>query len=417
MIRTFFLILFASLVLQASGQLTLEGCRQKAQDHYPLARQYKLIELSESYSLANAAKGNLPQISLSGKASYQSDVTQIPFDIPELSIKGLPKDQYQIMLEVKQNLWDGGHIRSQKQQTKATSQEAKSQLDVNMYALNERVNQVYFGILLLDEQLEQNTLLNEELQRNLKNVMAYRDNGIANDADVDAVQVEILNTQQHRVSLESNRVAYLRMLALLIGENLATDTRLVKPIVPQGNSSDVINRPELSLYTAQENSINVKEQALKTGYRPQLGLFAQGAYGNPGLNMLKNSFEPYYIVGARLSWNFGSLYTLKNDKRKFTTERQRIQSNRDLFLFNTHLQLAEQQGVISALQKQMKTDNEIIRLRTNIRKSAEAKVANGTLTVTEMLRELTNENLARQNKALHEIQLLMDMYQQKHLTN
>lgn len=133
--------------------------------------------------------------------------------------------------------------------------------------------------------------------------------------------------------------------------------------------------------------------------------------------MLKNSFEPYYIVGARLSWNFGSLYTLKNDKRKFTTERQRIQSNRDLFLFNTHLQLAEQQGVITALQKQMKTDNEIIRLRTNIRKSAEAKVANGTLTVTEMLRELTNENLARQNKALHEIQLLMDMYQQKHLTN
>lgn len=150
----------------------------------------------------------------------------------------------------------------------------------------------------------------------------------------------------------------------------------------------MINRPELSLYTAQENSINVKEQALKTGYRPQLGLFAQGAYGNPGLNMLKNSFEPYYIVGARLSWNFGSLYTLKNDKRKFTTERQRIQSNRDLFLFNTHLQLAEQQGVITALQKQMKTDNETSASH-HIRKSAEAKVANGTLTVTEMLRELT----------------------------
>lgn len=222
-----------------------------------------------------------------------------------------------------------------------------------MYALNERVNQVYFGILLLDEQLEQNTLLNEELQRNLKNVMAYRDNGIANDADVDAVQVEILNTQQQRVSLESNRVAYLRMLALLIGENLATDTRLVKPIVPQGNSSDVINRPELSLYTAQENSINVKEQALKTGYRPQLGLFAQGAYGNPGLNMLKNSFEPYYIVGARLSWNFlvMPVHLEKSTSSKFTTESTtHPKFNRDLFLFNTHLQLAEQQGVITALQ-------------------------------------------------------------------
>lgn len=417
MTRTFFLILFSCLVLHASGQLTLEGCRQKAQKHCPLARQYKLIELSESYTLAHAAKGNLPQVSLSGKASYQSDVTQIPFNIPELSIKGLPKDQYQIMLEVKQNLWDGGYIRSRQQQAKASSQEAESQLDVSMYALNERVNQVYFSILLLDEQLEQNTLLNEELQRNLKNVIAYRDNGIANDADVDAVQVEILNTRQQRVGLESNRTTYLRMLALLIGEELPTGAQLVKPTIPPGNDSSPINRPELSLYAAQENSIDVKEQSLKIGYRPQFGLFAQGAYGNPGLNMLKNSFEPYYIVGARLSWNFGSLYTLKNDKRKFTTERQRIQSNRDLFLFNTQLQLAEQQGAISALQKQMQTDNEIIRLRTNIRKSAEAKVANGTLTVTEMLRELTNENLARQNKALHEIQLLMDLYQQKHLTN
>ena len=306
MTRTFFLILFSCLVLHASGQLTLEGCRQKAQKHYPLARQYKLIELSESYTLAHAAKGNLPQVSLSGKASYQSDVTQIPFNIPELSIKGLPKDQYQIMLEVKQNLWDGGYIRSRQQQAKASSQEAESQLDVSMYALNERVNQVYFSILLLDEQLEQNTLLNEELQRNLKNVIAYRDNGIANDADVDAVQVEILNTRQQRVGLESNRTTYLRMLALLIGEELPTGAQLVKPTIPPGNDSSPINRPELSLYAAQENSIDVKEQSLKIGYRPQFGLFAQGAYGNPGLNMLKNSFEPYYIVGARLSWNFGN---------------------------------------------------------------------------------------------------------------
>ena len=408
---------FLLYVAGAYAQITLEECQRKTQDNYPLVHQYGLVEKTKEYNLENAAKGYLPQLALSAKASYQSDVTQIPFNIPELSIKGLPKDQYQIMLEVKQNLWDGGYIRSRQQQAKASSQEAESQLDVSMYALNERVNQVYFSILLLDEQLEQNTLLNEELQRNLKNVIAYRDNGIANDADVDAVQVEILNTRQQRVGLESNRTTYLRMLALLIGEELPTGAQLVKPTIPPGNDSSPINRPELSLYAAQENSIDVKEQSLKIGYRPQFGLFAQGAYGNPGLNMLKNSFEPYYIVGARLSWNFGSLYTLKNDKRKFTTERQRIQSNRDLFLFNTQLQLAEQQGAISALQKQMQTDNEIIRLRTNIRKSAEAKVANGTLTVTEMLRELTNENLARQNKALHEIQLLMDLYQQKHLTN
>ncbi|WP_294139662.1 TolC family protein [uncultured Sanguibacteroides sp.] len=417
MIRSFFLILFICLCTHTFGQLTLDSCRQKAHANYPLVRQYKLIELSENYSLANAAKGNLPQISLSGKASYQSDVTTLPVQLSGLSLKTLPKDQYQIMLEVKQNVWDGGHIHYQKQQIKASSDEAERQLDVNMYALNERVNQVYFGILLLDEQLLQNALLQEELERNLQNIIAYRDNGIANDADVDAVQVEILNTRQQRIGLETNRIAYLRMLSLLTGEELAADTKISKPDIPQYPLPLTINRPELLFYTAQEHHLNVKEQSLRTGYHPQFSLFAQGAYGNPGLNMLKNAFEPYYIVGARLSWNFGSLYTLRNDKRKLETERQQIQSNRDLFLFNTRMQLAEQEGAITTLRKQMETDNEIIRLRVNIRKSAEAKVANGTLTVTEMLRELTNESLAKQNKALHEIQLLMDIYQQKHLTN
>ncbi|WP_303179655.1 TolC family protein [uncultured Butyricimonas sp.] len=417
MIRVFFLALFVGWGTNVFGQLTLDECRRKAQVNYPLARQYKLIELSENYSLANVAKGNLPQVTLSGKVSYQSDVTELPVDLPGVSIKSLPKDQYQIMVEVKQNIWDGGLIHHRKRQTEASSNEAKSQLDVSMYDLNERVNQVYFAILLLDEQLEQNTLLNEDLQRNLKNIMAYRDNGIANNADVDAVQVEILDNRQRRAGLEASRKAYTRMLSLLIGEELTTGTRLVKPGTPALDTSGRINRPELRLYEAQEYTLDVRRQSLKTGYHPRLGLFAQGAYGNPGLDMLKNSFEPYYIVGARLSWNFGSLYTLKNDKRKLDTERQQVQSNRDLFLFNTRLQVAEEDGNISALRQQMKDDNEIIRLRTNIREAAEAKVANGTLTVTEMLRELTNESMARRNKALHEIQLLMDMYRQKHLVN
>lgn len=417
MIRTLFLALFVGLGIPAFAQLTLDECRQKAQTNYPLARQYKLIELSESYSLANVAKGNLPQLSLSGKASYQSDVTKLPIDLPDLPFKALSKDQYQVMVELKQNIWDGGRIHNQKRQTEASSKEAERQLDVNMYALNERVNQVYFGILLLDEQLAQNTLLNEDLQRNLKNISAYRANGIANDADVDAVQVEILNNRQQRIALESSRKAYVRMLSLLIGEELTTSMRLAKPAVPGQGDPEAIKRPELQWYEAQEYTLDVRRQTLKTGYQPQFSFFAQGAYGNPGLNMLKNSFEPYYVVGARLSWNFGSLYTLKNDRRKLDTERQQIQSNRDLFLFNTRLQLAEQDGHISTLQQQMKDDDEIIRLRTNIRKAAEAKVANGTLTVTEMLRELTNESLARQNKALHEIQLLVDLYQQKHLIN
>ena len=390
MIRTFLLLLLMTgMILPASAQLTLEECQRKAQDNYPLVTQYQLIRLSEEYSLANAAKGNLPQISLSGKVSYQSDATTLPFEVPGVSFRGMPKDQYQVMVEVRQNLWDGGIIRNRKKQIS----------------------------VLLDEQLTQNTLYNKELERNLKAVCFYRDNGLANEADVDAVQVEILQSHQQRISLENNRRAYIRMLSLLTGEQLEESVHLTRPDTPVLTESLQIRRPELALYNARQYQLNVREQALKAGIRPQLSLFAQGAYGNPGLNMLKDAFEPSYLVGARLSWNFGSLYTLRNDRRQLDNERLKIESNRNLFLFNTRIQLTQQDETVRTLREQMKKDDEIIRLRTHIRQAAESKVANGTLSVTEMLRELTRENLARQDKALHEIQLLLTYYQLQHLTN
>ena len=393
--RILFFIMFFTVAISTRAQVTLDECRHAAQENYPLVRQYNLIQLAEQYNLSNASKGNLPQINISGKASYQSDATTFPIDIPEIGIKGLPKDQYQALIEVQQ----------------------KYQLDVSMYALNEQVNQVFFGILLLNEQLHQNALLHDNLQRNLKNIEAYRNNGIANDADVDAVKVEILNTKQQRIQLSENRKAYLRMLSLLTGKQMNEQIQLVVPDMEDEISCDIINRPELWLYESQKQTVDIRRHALRAGYMPKFGLFAQGGYGNPGLDMLKDKFTAYYIIGARLTWNFGSLYTLKNDKQKLDTQRQQIESNRNLFLFNTHLKLAEQDGKINTLQQQMKEDDEIIRLRTNIRQAAEAKVANGTLTVTEMLREVTAESLARQTQALHKIELLMNIYQKKHLTN
>lgn len=416
MIRTFLLLCAWSLSVISQAQITLESCKQQARENYPLVRQYDLIQLSEQYTLSNVAKGNLPQISVSGKISYQSEATTFPFEIPGLGIKGLPKDQYQALIEIKQNIWDGGKIRNQKAQVKAEAEEHERQLDTSLYALEERVNQVFFGILLLDEQLAQNLLLEEELARNQKTVEAYRINGTANDADVDAVKVEILQTKQQRIQLENNRMAYLRMLSLLTGKELPAQTRLVRPAPVATNASE-FNHPELRWYEAQEQTVAVQRKGLQTGYLPAFSLFAQGAYGNPGLDILKDKFRAYYLVGARFTWNFGSLYTLKNDRKKLDNQLQKIQSERDLFLFHTHLQLAEEDGTIQTLRQQMKEDEEIIRLRKNIRLSAEAKVANGTLSVSDLLKEITAENLARQAKVLHEIQLLMHLHRRKHLTN
>ena len=401
----------------AFAQLTLEQCRQDAQANYPLVRQYRLIEMSEEYSLSNAAKGNLPQISLGGKATYQSDATTLPFEVPDIDFHGVSKDQYQVTVEISQNIWDGGEIKNRKKQTEAATDEALKQTDVSMYALNERVNQVFFGILLIDEQLKQNRLLSDDLERNLRNVTAYRDNGIANDADIDAVKVEILQTDQQRIKLNNSRKAYLQMLAMLTGKELENDTQLAVPETPELNAGELINRPELALYAAQGHTIDVERQRLRTGFMPKFSLFAQGGYGNPGLNMLEDKFSPYYIVGARMNWNFGSLYTLKDDKRKLETRRKQIANDRELFLFNTRLKLTEEKGNIATLQRQMESDEEIVKLRTNIRKASEAKVANGTMSVTDMLRELTRESLAKQDLAVRKIELLKAQYELKHLTN
>lgn len=415
--RTVFFFTLSLAAMLAHAQLTLEECQRRAQDNYPLVRQYGLIEKARGYDLSNAGKGYLPQFSLSGKATYQSDITRLPVEIPNLDIEPVPKDQYQVMLEVQQVLWDGGDIRSRKRLTRAASEVELEKQHVDMYALTDRVNQLFFGILLLDEQLKLNSLLQEDLGRTHKQVADYIANGIATLSDLDAVSVEQLNTRQHRVELETTRRAYLSMLAVFTGKDLSSETVLLKPAAEENIDRQMNNRPELRWYDAQGEQLHQQEAALNTRLMPRFGLFVQGAYGNPGLNMLKDEFNAYYMAGVRMSWNFGSLYTLKNDRRRIDNTRQQIETGRDVFLFNIRLQATQQDAGIVSMRRQMADDDEIIRLRGNIRRAAEAKVQNGTMTVTDMLREITNESMARQTKALHEVQLLMNIWQLKYTLN
>ena len=414
--RMFFSFSFLLFVSGINAQITLEECQRKTQENYPLVHQYGLVEKTKEYNLENAAKGYLPQFALSAKASYQSEVTEIPVKLPGVDLKGLPKDQYQVMLELQQKIWDGGGIRTQKKQTTAEAEIEKEKLNVDMYALNSRVNDLYFGILLLDEQLKQNALLQDELERNYRQITAYVENGIANQADLDAVAVEQLNARQTESELRVNRKAYAEVLGLLTGRKGIDAERLVKPSVTV-EPLEENRRPELSLYESQRQQLSVQEKGLTARYMPKLGVFAQGAYGDPGLNMLKGGFEPYYIAGVRLSWNISDLYTRKNDKRLLAASRDDIDVQEAVFRLNNRMETAQQWRTVEKIDTLMKNDDELIRLRTNIRKSAEAKVANGTLTVTEMLREVTAEDQAKQTKALHEIQRLQALYDIKYTMN
>lgn len=415
-----FLLLFVltmAYTVSVPAQIRIADCQERARENYPLIKKYGLIEQAEKYTLSNAQKGYLPQIQANAKATYQSEVTKVPISFPGLDIPTQKKDQYSAVVEANQALWDGGVIQARKRIAKADSEMEKQQLEVELYAVEERVNQLFFGILLFDSRLMQNQILIDELERSYKRVADYMKNGIANQADLDAVKVEQLNARQTRTQLQSTRAAYVEMLSIMTGESFGTEAVFVKPELALPNITTDLNRPELQFFEAQTHFFDAQRELIKSAYMPKLGLFIQGGYGRPALNMLSDKFEAFYVGGIRMTWNFGSLYTKKNDFQKIEINKKTVDVQRDLFLYNIRLKESAENRDIQRIIDLMKDDKEIISLRENIRKSAEAKVANGTITVTDLLQEISREDMAHQTKATHEIDLLIAIYNLKNTKN
>jgi len=419
-------LFFAALIwlnssLVSSQVITLDEIQKKAESNYPAVAQYGIIEKTKNFSISNANRTFLPQGTLSAQATWQSDVTRIDIDLPEgmppLEIPVPDQDQYRLVAELSQLIWDGGNVSAQKKSLKANAELEKKQLETEIYALRERVNNLYFGILLMKGNLQQQEILESELQRNYKNVQTYVQNGVANEADLSAVKVEQLKAGQQRIQLESTLDAYVRMLSVLAGESLDKNMTFTKPDPDIEQISSIINRPELKMFDAQEGAIESQRSLLKARNMPKLGAFAQGGYGKPGLNMFDTDFSPYFSGGIRLTWNFSNLYTLNNDKKKIDLQRQKVNTQRETFLYNLNTQIPQQQMEIEKYRKTMTDDNEIIRHQTLIREAAEVKVENGTLTVSDLMKEINAEEAAKQAKRLHEIQYLMSIYSLKHTTN
>ena len=402
--------------VEGMAQVTLEQCKAWARDNYPVIKQYDLVRQGRRLTVENAAKAWLPQVGVSGTASYQSDVTTIPVDIPGVDIPTIGKDQYDVNLTVNQQVYDGGAAASAKRTAEAQGDVEGERVSVAMYDVNRRVDGLFFGVLVLDEQIAQVRILKDDLRLSLASVEAMVKGGVANQADVDAVMVEQVKAHQRETSLLTQRATYLKMLSTFTGKDISEGDSLVKPASPVVRNG-ANSRPELALYAAQDRLLDVRLKSLDVGLRPRVGLFARGGYGNPGLNMLKDDFDAYYKVGVTLSWNFGSLYTRANDRRKIEAERLTVQSERDAFLFDIRLQTELKNGAVGSLRKQIEQDDEIIKLRKRIREKAELRVANGTETVNEMLRDINAVSDAQLVKRLHEIQLLQEMYEIKHLNN
>ena len=410
----------------AGDQLTLEECQQLAQENYPLLKRYNLIQQTTEYSLQNINRGYLPQLVFSGQATYQSDVATLPELLTNLlaqngyAVKGLDKDQYRIALDLNQIIWDGGNLKAQKENVTAQGEIQTKQTDVDMYNIRERINNLYFGILLIEDKIRLNQDLQTLLQSNCDKLESMRQNGTAMQADVNAIRAEYLKTNQQLTELTSMRQSFQQMLTLFIGKQVTANTTLLKPNATLPISLENL-RPELQMFDAQLQQTEAQRRLLNSGVRPRLSLFAQGFYGYPGYNMFEDMFNHDFslngLVGVRLSWNISKLYTHKNDKRKLVLAQNQIENAREVFLFNNQLQSTQEQEAIVRYRKLMSEDDEIIRLRTSVRQAAEAKLKHGVIDVNNLLQEITRENQARTNQSSHEIEMLKHIYELRHTVN
>lgn len=397
-----------SLGLVCSAQ-TLDECVGMAYSNYPQIKEYGLIEMSRSYDIRNASLAWLPQLSISGKASWQSTVVEMPFDIPGFEFN-IPHDQYGLVADVSQQIWDGGASSVKIQLARAGADVKSRQLDVNLYSIRSQVQNTYLGAVLIDKQLELNDVLHSRLERSLGEVRAMLEAGVACESDVDQVQVSILSCEQQKSALMTDRKAYLRMLSLLTGSDLS-DARLSEPSVDVIELTDApVYRPELALYDAQSRQIDVQRQQLNTSISPKLNLSLQGGYGRPGLNMLLGEFDPYFVAGLKLQWNIASLYTLGNDKKKLALESQRVQMARESFLRNNSIDAVQKMSAIEKAADVLARDEQIISLRERIAVTAEQQYKQGVVKMNDYLSHLDEEFNARLDRNVHQIQYTMAVY-------
>ena len=418
------IISFALIMMATAIQAqTLEECQLAAEKNYPMIKQYDLISQTTQLTVRNIQKGWLPQIAIAAQATYQSDVTSWPesmkatFQQFGINMKGLSKDQYKIGIDLQQTIYDGGTISSMRSIARQEEKVQKAQVETNLYQVRKRVNEMYFSLLLLNEQIKLNDDVKTLLLSSEKKLASMLKGGTIATSDFENIRAERLSVEQQNESLKSQQQMLQHLLSTFCGIKVSN---IQKP-APFETTISTNKRPEMLLFDNQLQLSSIKEKALNSQVRPKLGIFAQGFYAYPGLNMFEDMMNRKWslngMVGVKLSWNVGALYSLKNDKAQLRLQREMTENAREIFLFNNQLEEIQQNENIKRYHTMKQADNEIIMLRTNIRKAAESKLSHGIIDINNLLREINNENAAKIQQTIHDIEMLKEMYNLKYTNN
>lgn len=398
--------------------LTLDRVQELAYENYPSIKRFGIIEKNKELALLKADWDYLPSIVLGARTSYQTEIVEFPQQMIAMGGDQLSKDQYQVFADINQVIWDGGNARLNRQVAKQDALVQQTQLEVELYAIKSRINDLYFGYLLIEEAINQSDLHRERLDINFKMLEASFEKGIVSRVDLDQLRVSILELEQKKIELIAAKDIYIKSISLFVGYDI-DGLELRKPMNQSLVTTALVERrPEFVLFKAQRNLADSKIKQVDVRKVPKLSFFMQGAYGRPGYDMLDNSFRPYAILGFKMSWSISNFFYSKRVKGLLNYDATKnIDIAKELFLFNLNQQISRESADITKLRELIKKDEEMLAIRKSIRKSSEERVFRGLITVTDMLNDINSENQVSLNKIIHEMELLKVMYSVKNTLN
>lgn len=402
--RLLILLLLPAQLVFAQSEITLDDCYNLARENYPNLKQSEIWQEITALKKENNKTSYLPQVTLNGQATYQSDVTKVNILVPGINIPLVAKDQYKAYAEFKQSIWDGGITSANEKLEDAILQANLSQLEVELYKLDEQVSQAFFAALAMDKQKEVLAAQKRMLLEKLKAVHSGVKNQVVEKSAALALEAEILNLEQNEIQLEAGKKTAIQMLSILTGQTISENTNL-KYEVPEVNVQSELTRPETQLFSAQKTQLEKQSDMLTKSRNPKLFGFGQAGYGRPGLNMLNDKFDTYYLVGVGLSWNAFDWKKTDRQKEILQLQSQMISQQEETFSQNLNLLLASQNEQIGKFEKLLESDAKMVALRSEIAQTSASKLENETITTSDYIQDVQAETIAKLNIELRRVQL------------
>lgn len=400
----FIWLLLPVSLLMAQEPVTLEQCQLWARENHPVLKQSSLYQKILTLKNENNATAFLPQVTLNGQATYQSDVTKIAISLPNMTIPTVDKDQYKLHLDLKQLIWDGGLSKARELINETENAGNQQQVEVELYQLKEKVNQFYFTSFLIQENLKILEKKTGTLGERRKIMESAVKNGMVLSSELDQLLAELITTDQLILELKHNRETMLSALSILTGEaidkmqNLELTTKSIVLDQP-------MMRPEIDLFDRQKDLLEVHSEILKKQRNPKLFGFGQAGYGKPGLNMLNNKFDTYYLVGLGFNWNVLDWKSTSRQQQVLKLQQEIVQTKQEIFVLAIDMASDQQNKQIGRLTELLETDQDLIHIRERITKTSASKLENGAINTADYIQDLNAETTAKLTLETHRIQL------------